>query len=109
MADDKGARRIGRYVRMEALPGQGAALAEALLRVAANVGDSPACELYLVNASADEPDVVWITEVWRDRAGADAALGGELGEAGIGDVVPLLAAPPDLIEVAPLGGPGLPA
>jgi quinol monooxygenase YgiN len=108
MGDEQESERIGRYVRMEALPGQGAALAETLLRVAANIGRSPACEMYVVNRSADEPDVVWVTEIWRDEAGADAALGGELGEAGIGDLMDLLAGPPDLIEVLPLGGPGLP-
>jgi quinol monooxygenase YgiN len=108
VGDEQGSERIGRYVRMVALPGRGAALAEALLRVAANMGRSPACEMYVVNYSADEPDVLWITEIWRDEAGADAALGGELGEAGIGDVMELLAGPPDLIEVVPLGGAGLP-
>jgi quinol monooxygenase YgiN len=108
MGDEQDSGRIGRYVRMEALPGQGGALAETLLRVADNMSRSPACEMYVVNFSADEPDVVWITEVWTDEAGANAALGGELGEAGIGDLMDLLAGPPDLIEVLPLGGPGLP-
>jgi quinol monooxygenase YgiN len=107
MTDQQESERIGRYVRMVALPGQGAALADSLLRVAANMGRSPACEMYVVNRSVDEPDVVWITEIWRDEAGADAALGGELGEVGIGDVMALLAGPPDLIEVLPLGGAGL--
>ena len=58
--------RVGRYVRMVARPGQGPALADTLLRVATSLRDAPGCELYLVNASADEEDTVWVTEVWAD-------------------------------------------
>lgn len=100
--------RVGRYVRMVAQPGRGDALADTLLRVADGLRDAPGCELYLVNAAADEPDTVWITEVWSDEAASDAALSGELGEVGIGDVLPLLAGPPELVDLTPLGGAGLP-
>lgn len=94
--------RIGRYVRMEAKPGKGSALATTLLHVADGLRDAPGCEMYLINMAADETDVVWITELWADKAASDNALGGELGQTGIGEVVALLAAPPELIELTPL-------
>lgn len=99
--------RVGRYVRMVARPGQGPALADTLLRVATSLRDAPGCELYLVNASADEEDTVWVTEVWADAESSDRALSGELGQAGIGDVLELLAGPPELVDLTPLGGAGL--
>jgi quinol monooxygenase YgiN len=99
--------RVGRYVRMVARPGQGAALADTLLRVADGLRGAPGCELYLVNASADEADTVWVTEVWSDAEASDRALSGDLGEAGIGDVLALLAGPPELVDLTPLGGTGL--
>ncbi|MFC4951126.1 putative quinol monooxygenase [Pseudonocardia sp. GCM10023141] len=99
--------RIGRYVRMEAQPGQGAELAEALLKVAHALRDAPGCELYVINASADEDDVVWVTEVWADEAASDRALSGEMGEVGFATVVELLAGPPELVDLTPLGGTGL--
>jgi quinol monooxygenase YgiN len=108
VAAEQGSERIGRYVRMEALPGRGDALADTLLRIAENMAKSPACEMYLINRAADEADVVWITEMWTDEAASLAALGGELGQIGIEDIMDLLAAPPDLIELFPLGGPGMP-
>jgi quinol monooxygenase YgiN len=108
MAAEQEPGRIGRYVRMEALPGRGAALTDSLLRIAENMARSPACELYVVNRSADEADVVWITEMWTDEAASTAALGGELGQVGIEDIVELLAAPPDVIELFPMGGTGVP-
>jgi len=99
--------RIGRYVRMVAVPGKGSVLAGALMRVAEGLRGSPGCELYVVNLATDEPDVVWVTEIWTDAESSDRALSGELGEVGIGEVVSLLAGPPELVELSPLGGPGL--
>lgn len=101
------ASRVGRYVRMAARPGQGAALANTLLRVADALRAAPGCELYLVNASADEPDTVWVTEVWSDAEASDRALSGDLGQAGIGEVLELLDGPPELVDLLPLGGAGL--
>jgi len=99
--------RIGRYVRMVAQPGQGGALAGVLLDVAVSLRDAPGCELYVVNRSADEPDTVWVTEVWTDAAASDQALSGDLGQAGIGKVLELLAGPPELVDLRPIGGTGL--
>ena len=100
--------RIGRYVRMVARPGQGSVLAGKLLTVAEELRDAPGCEMYVINFSADEPDAVWVTEVWSDRAAADRALSQDLGSVGIDEVMALLAGPPELVELTPLGGPGLP-
>ena len=109
MADGGRGARIGRYVRMVARPGKGSLLAGKLLTVAEGLRRAPGCELYVVNLSADEPDTVWVTEVWTDEAASDRALSADLGEVGIGEVVELLAGPPELVDLTPLGGPGLPA
>ena len=100
--------RIGRYVRMVARPGEGGALADALLHIADNMRQAPGCEMYVVNMSSDEPDTVWVTELWSDIMSSDLALGGQLGQDGIEDVVAHLAEPPDLIPLRPLGGVGYP-
>jgi quinol monooxygenase YgiN len=99
--------KVGRYVRMVATPGAGAALADGLLKVAEGMRSTAGCELYIVNRTPDEADAVWVTEVWADEASSDAALNQDLGEAGLGAVLPLLAAPPEFIELTPVGGPGL--
>lgn len=99
--------RIGRYVRMVARAGQGPVLADKLLTVAEELRTASGCELYVINLSADEPDAVWVTEVWSDREASDRALSQELGEVGIDEVMALLAGPPELVELTPLGGPGL--
>ena len=100
-------QRIGRYVRMEARPGHRDALAATLLRFANRLREDPGCELYVINTAEGDPDAVWITEVWTDKASSDRALGGPLGQADVHEVVELLAGPPDLVELRPLGGTGL--
>lgn len=100
--------RVGRYVRMVAQAGRGGALADTLLRVADGLRGAPGCEFYVINMSADEPDTVWVTEVWASEAASDEALSRDLGEVGIGEVMELLAGPPELVDLTPLGGTGLP-
>jgi quinol monooxygenase YgiN len=107
-ADAGRGERIGRYVRMVAQPGQGSELAAVMLRVADSLRATAGCELYVVNRSADEDDTIWITEVWADKAVSDEALSSDLGEVGISQVLALLAGPPELVELVPVGGPGLP-
>ena len=92
---------------MVARPGKGSVLANTLLTIAEGMRGAPGCELYVINFSVDEPDTVWVTEVWADEAASDRALSGDLGEVGIGAVVELLSGPPELVELTPLGGPGL--
>ena len=99
--------RIGRYVRMVAQPGQGRQLADTMLKVAEGLRDTPGCELYLINLAPDEDDTIWVTEVWASQQASDDALSGDLAEVGIGEVLALLAGPPELVELTPLGGAGL--
>jgi quinol monooxygenase YgiN len=66
--------RIARYGKAVARQGQGAQLAELLLAAAAELGDDPGCELYLVSRQTGEEDVIWVTELWRSQADLDASL-----------------------------------
>ena len=48
---------------------------------------------------------MWVTEVWTDEDASDRALSADLAEVGIGQVIELLAGPPELVDLTPLGGP----
>jgi quinol monooxygenase YgiN/mannose-6-phosphate isomerase-like protein (cupin superfamily) len=97
----------GRYVKFRAQEGQGDALAQRLLEVAQGLEDTPGCELYVVNRAPAEPDTVWVTEIWRSQTDADAALQSDEAKAQVAEVMPMLAGPPERIDVEPLGGTGL--
>jgi quinol monooxygenase YgiN len=98
---------VGRYVKMKARQGQGSALAELLLRVADELRSTPGCLLYVINRGDDDPDVVWVNELWQSQEAVDAsleALKTDAGQAQIAEVMALLDGPPERIDVEPLGG-----
>ena len=99
--------RVGLYVKFKMQPGQRDALLEMLLASAQQMESSPGCELYLVNTSPTEADVVWVTEVWSSMAAHDASLSLPGAAEAIKRALPLLAGPPERINVVPVGGKGL--
>jgi quinol monooxygenase YgiN len=99
--------RVGRYVQLKARVGQRDALVEHMLGAAQLLVDVPGCELYVINTSATDADAVWVTEVWSTQAELDASLTIESVKASVEQVVPLLAGPPDRIDILPVGGKGL--
>lgn len=80
----------------------------ALLRDAAtDLEDFDACLLYLVSQEADDPDSVWVSEVWVDNESHTASLENPQVRAVIERALPLLAGPPDAMHLVPAGGKGL--
>ena len=59
---------VARYGKAVARDGQGDELAGILLAAAGSLGENPGCELYLVSRQKGEPDVIWVTELWRSQA-----------------------------------------
>ncbi|HTX12351.1 MAG TPA: antibiotic biosynthesis monooxygenase [Solirubrobacteraceae bacterium] len=100
---------VGRYMKFTAQPGRVDELAELLLKAAASLSETPGCELYVINRAADQPDVVWVTELWMSQDAIDASLeqlrAGD-AKAQVAELQALLAGPPERIELTPLGGVG---
>lgn len=100
---------VARYAKATAKPGQGEALARKLLEVAAALRDVPGCELYVVNRSVSDPDVVWVTEQWHSQEQLDEALQTEGARARIPEVLALVQDGGfERIDLEPLGGVGYP-
>jgi quinol monooxygenase YgiN len=102
---------IGRLMTMTAHPGKGPELAALLLKVAERLRGFPGCEIYLISQDTADPDTVHVVEVWRDDAGAQAALAAPPPADGPApaDVLALLATPPHRTDLTVLGGVGLTA
>jgi quinol monooxygenase YgiN len=101
---------VGRYVRFTAQPGHGDELAALMTEVARSQTGAGGCRLYAANRDASDPETVWITELWDSQADVDASLAGlqtEAGKARLGEVMALLAGPPQRTELEPLGGVGI--
>ncbi len=97
---------FGLYGKIIAKPGQRDALVAGLLEAAALMQHVPGCELYIVNVSASEPDVVWVTEIWRSASAHQASLTQEEIKALIKRTMPLIA-DGERIEIVPIAGKGL--
>jgi quinol monooxygenase YgiN len=97
--------QVARYAKVTAKPTSGKELAKILLGAADELGANPGCQLYLVNRQADQPDVLWVTELWRSQADLDASLEQVRGS---DDATQAMALVDDwqLIELDLLGGKG---
>ncbi|MBZ5593354.1 MAG: antibiotic biosynthesis monooxygenase [Acidobacteriia bacterium] len=100
--------RFGMYAKVVAKPGQRDALVEHLLEAARLLTPLPGCGLYIVNVAPDEPDAIWVTEVWRSEADHDDSLKLESVKALIPKVKPLVESTSQ-IRLVPMGGKGMPA
>jgi quinol monooxygenase YgiN len=97
--------QIARYGKATALEGRGQELAEVLLAAAAELDADPGCLLYLINRQAGEPDVIWVTELWRSQADLDASLERIRGSEGVAAAMALVE-DWQMIELDLLGGKG---
>jgi quinol monooxygenase YgiN len=102
-----GMRRVARYGKAVAREGRGDELAELLLGAAADLDGDPGCELYLVNRQVGEPDVVWVTELWRSQDDLDASIEKIRGSDQVASVMELVS-DWEMIELELLGGKGPP-
>jgi quinol monooxygenase YgiN len=93
--------------RLVAQPGKGDQLAGLLVEAATMLEANDDCLLYIVSRALDDPDSVWVTEAWVDRAAHDASLGDERTRAFIEGARPIIASFADRAEFRPEGGKGL--
>jgi quinol monooxygenase YgiN/quercetin dioxygenase-like cupin family protein len=98
---------VARYAKAVAKPGNGDELAQKLLEVAGALKEAPGCQLYLVNRSQTDPDVVWVTELWHSQEQLEAALETPEARASVPEVLDLLRDRDfERIDLDPLGGVG---
>ena len=100
--------RFGLCGTMTAHAGQRDVLLDLLLEAADLVAGASGCEVWIVNTMRDDPDSIWITEVWRSEADHAASLTDEDVREIIGRARPLIARMGERFILEPVGGKGLP-
>ncbi len=78
-------------------------MAGALVEVDGFLRGADGCEVHVVHRPVGEPDVVWVTEVFRDRAAHAAAMGDPRVQAVAGRIAGLLVEAPVRVETVPVG------
>jgi quinol monooxygenase YgiN len=100
----QGAPMYGLIGKMSAVAGQRDALAAVLLEGTAKM---PGCLSYVIATDPDDPDALWITEVWDSQASHQSSLALPEVKAAITKGRPLIAGFSNRVETIPLGGHGL--
>lgn len=100
-------KRFGLVGSFSAQPGQGDGLTDLLSQAAEALRANPDCELYVISRSPDDPDAVWVTEVWTSREAHQASLENPRVRELIAEARPLIAGLGDRFELLPVGGKGL--
>lgn len=66
--------KFGLFGKLLAHEGKRDELVQVLLEASAILKNFDGCEWYVVNVSDEEPDAIWVTELWRDEAAHQASL-----------------------------------
>lgn len=90
--------------RLTAKPGQRARVVEILIESGKLFDDNPACLLYLVSESVDDPDLIWVTDLWTSEQEHLEALGQPELRPFIDEAMPLLVGMPEQIKIRAVGG-----
>jgi quinol monooxygenase YgiN len=90
--------------RLLTKPGERDAVVENLLESGRAFDGNDACLLYLVTESVDEPDTIWVVDLWTSEEAHTDALRDPRLRPFIEATMPLLQAPPEQIELRPRGG-----
>lgn len=88
-----------------ARPGERDTLLEAM---ASSISDLPGCLSYVLARDPANPDALWITEVWTDKAAHQASLQLPAVQEAIAKARPIIAGFGERFETEPVGGIGLP-
>jgi quinol monooxygenase YgiN len=99
--------KFAMYGKIMAQPGKRDELVGVLLEAAQMLGDMTECELYIVNTVPDEPDAIWVTELWENEKAHAASLEREDVRALIGRGMPLIAGMSEQMTLTPVGGKGI--
>jgi len=92
--------------KLTARLGMGKQLADVLIRASKITAHMPGCRAYIVLDDAKDESVIWVFEMWDDKASHDASLQDENVRALIAEAMPMLAGAPDGSEFRVLGGHG---
>jgi quinol monooxygenase YgiN len=70
--------------------------------------DNPDCLLYLVTEADDDPNVIWVVDLWTNEESHTEALKAPALKPYVDEAIPLLEGMPEQIKVRAAGGKGLP-
>jgi quinol monooxygenase YgiN len=99
--------KFGLFGKLIAKEGERNTLLEILLEAALSMESLTECELYVVNVSEEDPNAVFVYEVWSNEGAHRASLALEVTQTLILRAKPILAGMERISTLQPMGGKGL--
>jgi quinol monooxygenase YgiN len=99
--------QISVIAKVPAAPGQRAELAAALQGALNTAEGEAGTRYYILHTDDNDPDLLWMYEMYESKADLDAHMGSEAFQALGGVIGPFLGGRPELIFTKPIGGKGL--
>lgn len=99
--------RFGLFGKLIANEGERGTLIEILLEAASSMESLKECELYVVNVSEEDPNAVFVYEVWSNEGAHQASLSLEVTQTLISRAKPIMAGMERISTLQPMGGKGL--
>ena len=97
----------GLYGKLQTQAGKGKELGEILLKAAKLMENAKGCVLYIVSTTADNPDGIYVFEVWDSKEDHDNSLKLPGVRELISQAMPIVAGKPEGTTFEVLGGKGL--
>lgn len=94
--------------KLTAKPDQRQQVVDILLESGKLFGDNSDCFLYLVSEATEDPNVIWVVDLWTSQEAHAKALENPELRPFVEKAMPLLEGMPEQIEIRPVGGRGLP-
>ena len=66
--------------------------------------DNPDCHMYMVSEATEDPNVIWVTDLWTSKESHEEALKAPELRPYVEKAMPLLEGMPEQIEIRPVGG-----
>ncbi|ANS74507.1 antibiotic biosynthesis monooxygenase [Paenibacillus yonginensis] len=98
--------KLGLYTKFTAVEAQRETLLEMLLEAAHAMQSIEGCDLYVVNLPENDPNSIWVTEIWNDPSAHEASLTLESAKELIRKARPLISGI-EQIKLRPQGGKGV--
>jgi quinol monooxygenase YgiN len=99
--------KFGLFGKLIAKDGERETLVDLLLNAAESMENLVDCELYVVNVSNDDPNAVFVYEVWKNKNAHQSSLSLEATQTFIQLAKPIIVGVERINTLIPIGGKGI--
>jgi quinol monooxygenase YgiN len=90
--------------KMTTKPGKRQEVIDIMLESGKLFNDNPSCLMYVVAASVNDPNVIWVQDIWENKEDHESAMQSDEMSAFIKQAMPLLEGMPEQFPIELVGG-----